>query len=34
MYDYRDWLLNELDNIDGPIDLVAHDWGAGYRYNA
>ena len=34
MYDYRDWLLNELDNIDGPIDLVAHDWGAGYLYNA
>ena len=34
MYDYRDWLLNELDNIDGPIDLVAHDWGAGHIYNA
>ena len=29
MYDYRDWLLNELNNIDGPIDLVAHDWGFG-----
>jgi pimeloyl-ACP methyl ester carboxylesterase len=25
---YCDWLLRELDNIDGPIDLVAHDWGA------
>jgi pimeloyl-ACP methyl ester carboxylesterase len=34
MYDYRDWLLNELNNIDGPIDLVAHDWGAGHLYNA
>jgi len=21
-------VLRELDNIDGPIDLVAHDWGA------
>ena len=34
MREYRDWLINELDNIDGPIDLVAHDWGAGYLYNA
>ena len=34
MYDYRDWLINELDNIDGPIDLVAHDWGAGHTYSA
>lgn len=25
---YCDWLLRELDNIDGPIDVVAHDWGA------
>ena len=25
---YCDWLLRELDNIDRPIDLVAHDWGA------
>ena len=34
MREYRDWLINELENIDGPIDLVAHDWGAGHLYNA
>jgi pimeloyl-ACP methyl ester carboxylesterase len=28
--DYVDWLLGELDRIDGPIDLVGHDWGAGF----
>jgi pimeloyl-ACP methyl ester carboxylesterase len=26
--DYADWLLHELASIDGPIDLVGHDWGA------
>ncbi len=26
--DYAAWLLAELDSIDGPIDLVGHDWGA------
>jgi pimeloyl-ACP methyl ester carboxylesterase len=25
---YVDWLLGELDSIEGPIDLVGHDWGA------
>ena len=25
---YCDWLLREVDNADGPVDLVAHDWGA------
>ena len=25
---YRDWLMREVDNVDGPVDLVAHDWGA------
>src|SRR5688572_28128942 len=30
--DYVDWLLGELDRIDGPIDLVGHDWGAGFTY--
>jgi pimeloyl-ACP methyl ester carboxylesterase len=25
---YCDWLMREVDNIDGPVDLVAHDWGA------
>ena len=25
---YCDWLLSEVDNLGGPVDLVAHDWGA------
>jgi pimeloyl-ACP methyl ester carboxylesterase len=25
---YCDWLLREMDNAGGPVDLVAHDWGA------
>lgn len=25
--DYRDWLVAHLEEIDGPIDLVGHDWG-------
>ena len=28
--DYRDWLIEELEGIDGPIDLVGHDWGGGH----
>jgi pimeloyl-ACP methyl ester carboxylesterase len=28
--DYRDWLIGELEGIDGPIDLVGHDWGGGH----
>ncbi len=31
---YRDWLLAELAGIDGPIDLVGHDWGGGHVVNA
>jgi pimeloyl-ACP methyl ester carboxylesterase len=27
---YRDWLEGELEGIDGPIDLVGHDWGGGH----
>jgi pimeloyl-ACP methyl ester carboxylesterase len=27
---YRDWLLAELEGLDGPIDLVGHDWGGGH----
>ncbi|MEM7093895.1 MAG: alpha/beta fold hydrolase [Actinomycetota bacterium] len=27
---YVDWLANELEAIDGPIDLVGHDWGTGH----
>lgn len=26
--EYVDWLLGELDRIEGPVDLVGHDWGA------
>lgn len=32
--EYRDWLLNELDKIHTPIDLVGHDWGAGHVFGA
>ncbi len=31
--DYRDWLEGELEAIDGPIDLVGHDWGGGHVMN-
>jgi len=27
---YIDWLASRLDGIDGPIDLVGHDWGGGH----
>jgi len=32
MDDYAGWLLDELDRIEGPIDLVGHDWGAALTY--
>ena len=28
--DYLAWLIAELEKIDGPIDLVGHDWGGGH----
>lgn len=28
--EYITWLANELAKIDGPIDLVGHDWGGGH----
>jgi pimeloyl-ACP methyl ester carboxylesterase len=31
---YRDWLEQELERIDEPIDLVGHDWGGGHVVNA
>ncbi|MCV7300217.1 alpha/beta hydrolase [Mycobacterium barrassiae] len=31
---YRDWLEGELENIDGPLDLVGHDWGGLHVVNA
>ena len=27
---YLAWLVSELEVIDGPIDLVGHDWGGGH----
>jgi pimeloyl-ACP methyl ester carboxylesterase len=30
--DYVDWLLGELGALEGPIDLVGHDWGAGFTF--
>ncbi len=27
MDEYADWLRGEIDGIDGPVDLVGHDWG-------
>ena len=32
--EYRTWLLGELEQINGPIDVVAHDWGAGMLFAA
>jgi pimeloyl-ACP methyl ester carboxylesterase len=26
--EYVDWLVGEVEAIDGPVDLVGHDWGA------
>jgi pimeloyl-ACP methyl ester carboxylesterase len=28
--EYVDWLAAELQKLDGPIDLVGHDWGGGH----
>ncbi len=30
--EYVAWLLDELDKIDEPVDLVGHDWGAALTY--
>ena len=32
--EYRDWLIGELEKIDGEIDLVANDWGAGHLFSS
>ena len=29
---YTQWLIQQLENIGGSIDLVGHDWGAGHVY--
>jgi pimeloyl-ACP methyl ester carboxylesterase len=31
--EYRDWLVRELEALDGPVDLVGHDWGGGHVVN-
>jgi pimeloyl-ACP methyl ester carboxylesterase len=31
---YRDWLEDELQRFDGPVDLVGHDWGGGHVMTA
>jgi pimeloyl-ACP methyl ester carboxylesterase len=31
---YRDWLVDELQNIDEAVDLVGHDWGGCHVINA
>jgi len=31
--DYRDWLVDELSRIEGPADLVGHDWGGAHVLN-
>ena len=28
--EYVDWLAGELEKMDGPVDLVGHDWGGGH----
>lgn len=29
---YRDWLIDEIEKIGHPVDLLGHDWGAGHSY--
>lgn len=31
---YRDWLVDQLQRLDGPVDLIGHDWGAGHALRA
>jgi pimeloyl-ACP methyl ester carboxylesterase len=31
--DYRDWLEAELSRVDGPVDVVGHDWGGNHVVN-
>ena len=30
--DYRNWLISQIEALDGPVDLVGHDWGAGHTF--
>jgi len=29
---YRDWLIGEIEQRGGDVDLIGHDWGAGHVY--
>ncbi|MEE2778485.1 MAG: alpha/beta hydrolase [Acidobacteriota bacterium] len=29
---YIEWLIEEIESIGGPVDLVGHDWGAGHVF--
>jgi pimeloyl-ACP methyl ester carboxylesterase len=29
---YRDWLIEQIEEIGHPVDLLGHDWGAGHTY--
>jgi pimeloyl-ACP methyl ester carboxylesterase len=31
---YADWLVGELEQLDGPVELVGHDWGGGHALRA
>jgi pimeloyl-ACP methyl ester carboxylesterase len=31
---YAHWLVGELEKLDGPVDLVGHDWGGGHVMRA
>jgi pimeloyl-ACP methyl ester carboxylesterase len=28
--EYRDWLVAEIEALNGPVDIVGHDWGTGH----
>jgi pimeloyl-ACP methyl ester carboxylesterase len=30
--EHRNWLIGQIEALDGPVDLVGHDWGAGHVY--
>lgn len=34
MDEYAAWLVSELEQLDGPIHLIGHDWGGGHVVNA
>lgn len=30
--EHKDWLIAEIEQLGGPVDLLGHDWGAGHTY--